>query len=543
MIESFQESPLLLLFSVIAIGYALGNIAIFKAKLGVAAVLFVGLAFGAIDKNLAVPEIIITLGLAIFVYTIGLSSGPGFFQTFKKRGLKDVSFFLIVLGIFTLLTFTAKVILNLNVATTAGLVSGALTSTAALAALLDVINSSASNGQEEALINSAVVGYSLAYPMGVLGVMLAFAIMRKLLKIDYLDEEKLLQKEYPISANIVHETIAITKPEIDGSNLRAIFKNYHGRLVFGRMSRGTEQFLPTMETVVKMGDQIIVVGNDKIVEKAINELGVKLNTSLDFDRTVYNVRRVFVSNPELAGATIASLNLAEKFTALITRVQQGDIDLLATGNTVLELGDRVLIVARRTDDEEINKLFGNSYEAQSKVNLFSFGLGMALGLLIGMINIGLPGGVSFNLGFAGGPLVVALILGSLRKTGPLVWTLPHNANLTLRQIGLILLLAGIGIRSGHTFKEVLLSNSGGLIFLAGAVICILSTCISIIVGYKFFKIPFTYMTGILSSQPATLDFAIEKAGNKIPAIGFTLILPIALIAKIILVQILYLILS
>ena len=543
MIQSFLESPLLLLFSVIAIGYALGNVSIFKAKLGVAAVLFVGLGFGAMDKNLAVPEIIITLGLAIFVYTIGLSSGPGFFQTFKKRGLKDVLYFLIVLLIFTILTLLAKYTLNFNTATAAGIISGLLTSTASLAALLDIIDSSSSNGTEEALSNAAVVGYSLAYPMGVMGAMLAMSVFKKLLKIDYAQEEKALEDDYPVKAEIRHETIAFTKPEVEGLKLRDIFRKFEGKLVFGRMSRGAEQFLPNMETDLKMGDQIIVVGNEKIIEQATHQLGVKLNTSLEFDRTIYDVRRVFVSNPELAGASIASLNMSEKFSALITRVQQGDIETLATGETVLELGDRVMIVARRSDYEEIKNLFGNSYEAQSKVNLFSFGLGMALGLLIGMIEISLPGGVNFNLGFAGGPLVVALILGSLRKTGPLVWTLPHNANLTLRQIGLIFLLAGIGIRSGHTFKEVLLSYDGLMIFLAGGLICFIGTGISILLGYKFFKIPYTYLMGLLSSQPAILDFATEKAGNKIPAIGFTLILPIALILKIILVQLLYLILG
>ena len=542
MIQAFQDSPLLLLFVVIGIGYAIGNVSILKAKLGVAAVLFVGLAFGALDESLAVPDIIITFGLAIFVYTIGLANGPGFFHTIRKSGFRDISFFVLALLIYSGLAILAQHILGLNSATTAGLVSGSVTSTSALAGLLDVINTSTLEANSEMETNSAVIGYSLAYPMGVLGGMFSIAMMSKLMRVDYKKEEIELQKDYPVSMKISRKTIALTKPELDGKSLREIFLKYHKRLVFGRMSRGTEQLLPTMDTVMKMGDQIIVVGNEKIVEKATDDLGVGLNTELDYDRSIYNVRRVFISNPELAGASIASLNISEKFSAVITRIQRGDSDLLASGETILELGDRILIVAKREDDQKIFKLFGNSYEAQSKVNLFSFGLGMALGLLIGMINIQLPGGLSFKLGFAGGPLIVALILGYLRKTGNMVWTLPYSANLTIQQIGLILLLAGIGIQSGHTFKEILLTDNGGLIFLAAGVTVILATSISLFMGYKFFKIPYSLLSGMLSHQPAILDFAMDKSGNKLPSIGFTLMLPIALILKIFLVQLLYLVL-
>ena len=149
---------------------------------------------------------------------------------------------------------------------------------------------------------------------------------------------------------------------------------------------------------------------------------------------------------------------------LITRIQRGDMDILANGNSVLELGDRVLVVSRRDDLPKLSKLFGNSYEALSHINLLSFGSGMALGLLLGMVNFELPNGLTFNLGFAGGPLIVGLILGALRRSGPIVWTLPYSASLTLRQMGLILLLAGIGIRSGHTFLNTLLQGDGWLLF-------------------------------------------------------------------------------
>ena len=539
MIESFKASPLLLLFIVSAIGYGLGNISIRGAKLGVAAVLFVGLAFGALDPNLNVPEIIILLGLSIFVYTIGLSSAPVFFSTFKKRGVKDTTFIVLMMSIYTMLTVLVCFWFDLEAATAAGLLSGGVTNTPSLAGLLDLINNTQVEAVKDSASSAAVVGYSLAYPMGVLSVMLAISLMKKWLKVDYRKEEEFLQKDYPISMKIKRNTVKILNPEIVGQPLRTIFQKYHQQLAFGRMERKGEQSLPNMDSRIQLEDQLVLIGNEKIVLKATAELGEAMETELTHDRSIYDVRRMFVSNPEVAGEKIAALNLSEKYPVLITRVQRGDADLVATGATMLELGDRVLLVARREDIPEITKLFGNSYESLSHINLFSFGFGMALGLLLGMISFEFPGGFSFQLGFAGGPLVVALILGSLRRTGPIVWTLPYSANLTLRQFGLILLLAGIGIRSGHTFLETLLGGNGGVLLLAGAIITLTTAFLSLWIGYKLFKIPFSLLSGMMAHQPAVLDFALERAENKLPTIGFSLMLPIGLIIKIVVVQLVY----
>ncbi|MDH3651140.1 MAG: hypothetical protein OEQ53_15750, partial [Saprospiraceae bacterium] len=227
----------------------------------------------------------------------------------------------------------------------------------------------------------------------------------------------------------------------------------------------------------------------------------------------------------------------------VTRYRRGDIDILASGDTILELGDQVRFVARKDDIPRLSRLFGDSYEALSHVNLLSFGLGMGLGLLLGLVTFELPGGSNFKLGFAGGPLIIALILGTLRRTGPIVWTLPYSANLTLRQIGLILLLAGIGVNSGFTFKETIVGGGGGLLFLASIVISVLTAMTTLFIGFKLLKIPFSFLTGMVANQPAILDFALERAGNKLPNVGFTIMLPVALITKIVFVQILFAILN
>jgi len=331
----------------------------------------------------------------------------------------------------------------------------------------------------------------------------------------------------------------VEAPESAGRSIRDFYREHHFRMAFGRIKRGEATSLSNWDTVLQRGDQLVLIGTEQTLSVVAPLIGPLAENQLTYDRSVYDVRRVFVSNSEVAGNTIASLNLAERFSLIITRVQRGDMDLLATPDTVLELGDRILLVAKRDDLPEIKAIFGDSYERLSRVNLLSFGLGMTLGLLLGMVNIILPGGYTLNLGFAGGPLIVALLLGQLRRTGPIVWTLPYGANLTLRQIGLILLLAGIGIRSGQTFYLTLATDLGWKLFLAGGVIAVTTTALTLFIGYRMLRIPFSFLGGMVGSQPAVLDFAIEQAGNKYPNIGYTRMLPVALIGKILFVQVLY----
>lgn len=543
MIDTFRENPLLLLFVVIALGYGLGSIRIRNFKLGVAAVLFVGLGFGALAPDLQVPQILIFLGLAIFVYTVGLSSGPAFFAGFRKDGPRDLVFALLTIGFSAALAVGLHYLFGFDAATTAGLYAGSSTNTPALAALLDLIENTAVAGEMSELSQRAVVGYSLSYPMGVLGVMFMINLWQRLLRIDYSAEAATLQTDYPMGETLGSRTVIIENEAVIGLALRDFMRQHDLSLTFGRIQRGEEIRLADWGTPLERGDRIMIIGTDGETERAIPLLGRATEDELNYDRSTFDVRRIFVSNPAVAGRSIASLNLSERFAASVTRVQRGDMDLLARGDTILELGDRVVLVARRRDLEDIYRVFGNSYESLSTINLMSFGLGLALGLLLGMITFELPGDVSFSLGFAGGPLVVALVLGYLRRSGNLVWSLPYGANLTLRQFGLILLLAGIGIRSGHTFVQTIVDGGGGLVFLSGAIIAGLTTIFTLLIGFKLFRIPFSFLTGMVGSQPAILDYALEQAGNKYPTIGYTRMLPIALIAKILFTQVVFAVLG
>lgn len=543
MVESLIENPLLLLFLVAALGYGFGSIQIRGNKLGVAGVLFVGLAFGALDERLAIPEIIFFLGLSMFVYAIGLGSGPGFFAAFKRRGYKEVSFIILMLTMSAAWTLLFHFVFDLDAATTGGIFAGTTTNTPALAGLLDSINEGFQGAEKNLMIEHAVIGYSLSYPMGVIGVMFGIYLMQKWLKVNYRQEERELRKDFPVAQKIINGTVDILHPELENLVLRDLLKEMDWSVVFGRVFRGEEVFLSNYDTRLKVGDKVNLAAREEDWKELVDKLGTESEEMLSTESNTYIQRRMFVSNPEIAGRTIASLNLSGQYPIIVTRVRRGDVDMIAHGDTILELGDRVRFIALRENLDAIKQLFGDSYYGLSQINLLSFGLGMAAGLLLGMLKFQLPGGIEFSLGFAGGPLIVALVLGALRRTGKIVWTLPYSANHTLRQVGLILLLAGIGVRSGHTFVNTLAGGGGGLIFLTGSLIAILSTLSMLFVGYKLFKIPYSFLGGMSANQPAILDYAIQSSGNHLPNIGYALMFPIAIILKIVYVQVLFVLLG
>lgn len=543
MAQALIESPVLLLFIVAAIGYWIGTIRIKGFKLGVAAILFVGLAFGGVNPNFKIPEVIVILGLTIFVYSIGLKSGPTFFATYRQRGIKDIYFIIAMLTVSAGITVGIHYLFGFGPASTGGIFAGSTTNTPALAGLLDVIRHDTPT--DDLLSQKAVIGYSLSYPIAIFGAIFAIILAIKILKIDFRKEENDVKDDFPIKQEVLTQTIEITQADQTHISIRDLKRIHQWKVVFGRVQREDGDIeLVNWDSKLNIGDKIMVVGNKDAVEKATNTLG-KLAPEGIFSsgQPAYVTKRIFVSNVKIAGERLATLNLNERFAAIVTRIRRNDMDLLPNADTTLELGDQVQFIAHRRDISKLSTFFGDSFEALGKINLLSFGLGMALGLLLGMVSIQLPGNISFKLGFAGGPITVALILGALRRTGPIVWILPHSANTTLQQVGLIFLLAGIGVNSGHTFFETILTGDGaGKTMLAAFIISFSSAFITLVVGYKYVKIPFSILVGMMATQPAILEFAIEKSENKLPVIGYAFILPIALIIKVLYVQILYLVL-
>lgn len=540
MITVLADNPLLLLFVTCAAGYALGRVRVKGASLGVAAVLFVGLALGSVDPSLRVPDFAFTFGLAVFVYAIGLSSGAAFFASFGRTSLRDNAFVMVVLVLGAALVYLAARALGLTAAVASGLFAGSLTNTPALAGVLEQIRHSAPPGTAETLLSEPVVGYSVAYPMGVLGPILVITAMRALYRVDYLAEAERLRDVPLVQKAISNLTLRVTNPVVAGQSVREMHRSTGLRVVVSRIEHEGQVRVADGDSRLALGDRLVVVGRPDDVAFACAALGEADPHRLDTDRGTYDVRRVFVSRKEVVGRRIRELQLPERFGAVITRVRRGDIDVIASGDTVLELGDRVRLVAQRDRMPAVSRLFGDSYKVLSEVDLLTFGLGMSLGLLVGLVPIPLPGGVSFTLGSAGGPLLVGLVLGAVRRTGPLVWTIPYSANLTLRQIGLILFLAAVGLSSGYTFVSTFAAAGGVVILLAGAVVSILVPLVTIVVGYRVLGIPFGMLTGVVSSmhtQPAILGFATEQAGDESPNIGWALVYPLSMITKIVLAQV------
>jgi putative transport protein len=537
-----EKNPLLLLFLVAAIGYLVGTIKIRGASLGTAAVLFVGLLFGTLNPNYRVPTIVLEIGLIFFVYSMGLSSGTAFFQSFKKNGFNDFGFILVMLTLSALFAVGIHYIFGFDAATTVGIYNGSTTNTTALAGVTELINRRGGNADLQ--IEALVTGYAYSYPMGVFGVMVVLKYCIKWFKVDFELEKELLRKNnYLNDEDIIGEAIKITNAEVVGMQVRDFVLSLDFPLSFGRILHNGKVAIAHWDTVLEEGDIIMFIASKKDMPIVIEKLGEEADENLIDNYKDYEVKRIFVSNMDVVGKNIASLNLSEKFDAVITRIRRGDVDMIAQSDTVLEVGDRIRFVARKKDLDGLSKFFGDSYYESSRVNLFSFGLGIALGLMLGSIVWKLPGGISFKLGFAGGPLIVGLIFGYLRRTGPIVWALPYSANVTLRQLGLIFLLAVIGLQSGNSFLASL-GHIGGLnIFLAGILQSMVTALISMVIGYKLFKIPVSMLLGFMSNQPAILDYVSGITKNRVPQLGYAIMFPVSLIMKILYAQLLYIFLS
>ena len=545
MIQFLINNPLFTLFFVAAIGYPLGRIKFRGSSLGVAAVLFVGLAVGSLDANLKLPEIIYQLGLVLFVYTIGLSSGPSFFASLRRKGLRYNVLIVVMLLLGALLTVVAYYALHISPGLTAGIFSGSFTNTPALASALDYIKNYAPQANLDHLLNEPVIGYSVTYPMGILSALLAIGLMQWWFKVDYKAEAHSVT-QLELGANIQNRTIRVTRPEATSIAIGDLAQQHHWNVIFGRLQHQKQLSLSNTHDSFCVGDLVSVIGSEEQVECVSQFLGEVHSVQLDYDRNQIDFRRVFVSNPQVAGHRLQDLNIYQQFGALATRVRRGDSDFLPHEDTVLQLGDRIRVVAPRKQMDDVTHFFGDSYRMLSEIDFLTFSFGLALGLLLGVIPFTLPGGIVIKLGAAGGPLLVAMVLGTLGRTGPLVWNLPYSANLTLRQVGFILFLAGVGTRSGYAFVTTFTQGNGLSIFIAGALITFTVSITTLWIAYKLLKIPMGMaigMLGGLQTQPAVLGFTLEQTDNELPNMGYAAVYPMAIIVKIIVAQLLVIILK
>jgi putative transport protein len=543
MLDLLAQNPLLLLFTIIGLGYLVGNINIFGFKLGVAAVLFVGIFFGTIDRRLNLPEHIYIIGVVLFVYSMGLQAGHGFFASFRKRGLRFSIIATLILGIGGAAAMVAGNIMKLSAPTIAGLFCGSLTSTPAMATAVETTKNLTANLPAEArelYVSSPVVAYGLTYPFGVFGVILLFFISSKWLKVDPAKEKLDAQKE-SAKETIFSRTFRVTNPAIIGKTVEeALAPMGDCGFVLTRIKKGNKTDLVVSETVFDLNDYIVAAGDADAMRRAQLIFGELAPEHLAEGLGDIRYRRIFVSNRAVVGKTIRELNLTHELRAIITRLRRGDIDIVPRPDTVLEMGDRIRVLTQRENMERATRYFGDSLKSITETDYLSLSLGIVLGVFLGMIPIPLSHGLSFKLGFGGGPLVMGLILGRLERTGPITWEMPFNANLVLRQVGLVFFLATIGTKAGFGFSVIFQSGGWGLI-VAGIVITTLITMTTILVGYLFLKLPMAAVMGLMSgiqTQSACLAYANQQTETDLPNIWYTTVYPASMVIKIIIAQLL-----
>lgn len=525
------DNPLLLLFVVAGIGYPLGQIRIVGVRLGIGAVLFVGLAVGSLHPDLKLPEIVYLLGLVLFVYTVGISSGPSFFESLRGPGLRDnATVATLLVGTAVLVAVLAR-LLGFTPALAAGLFAGSVTNTPALAGAIDYLKHVQPRGS--APLADPTVAYSLAYPFGVLGVILAIAIARRAFGVP----RRVARSASPHALDVT--VVRVSNPDVVGQTIREVLHRGRWRAAFGRVKRGDEVLVAMNTLSLQPGDLVTVVASRADLASVASSIGEIVPERIDLERSVVDYRRLFVSNREIAGRALRDLDLPGQYGAIVTRVGRGDVEFLPTADTVLHLGDRLRVLAARGNITDVSRYLGDSPKALSEIDVLTFSLGIFAGLGLGLLPIPMPGGVKFHLGLAGGPLLVALVLGKLGRTGSMVWTLPYNANLTLRQLGLLLFLAGIGTRAGYSFSTYLATGHGLPVLLAGMLITTASALAMLLVGHFVLRRPFATLSGMLAgfqTQPAALAFALEQSEDEAPNVGYATVYPVATVLKVLIAQ-------
>ena len=530
------QFPIVTLFAVIGIGYLLGEIRVLGFRLGVAGVLFAGLAAGALGPDIALPSIVSTFGLILFIYSIGIQFGPSFLNPFRREVRRDTIFCVAMLLWGAGLAIAVAVWAGLPGPTTAGLFSGALTNAPALAAAQEVLRDNHRSLPAAALqqiVDQPVIAFGIAYPLGVLGVMLSFQIYRMLFRIKPADA--------PAGDAIEVGDFVVQNPRVADQPLADVLR-LHKDLGFliSRIRHKGETTLATAESSLALGDIVAVVGDTASLKRAHQLFGEVSEVHIERDRSVLDYRRVFVSSRECVGKRIGDLGLQEKLSATITRLRRGDLDIVPTSETRLEYGDRVRVLTAPANFAAVSHFFGDSIRGTAEVDFGSVGIGMALGVILGLIPIPLPGGVPLRLGLAGGPLVVGLLLGRLERTGPITWIIPLSANLTLRQIGLVLFQAGVGTRAGFGFVETVRTR-GVQMILAGALITFGVALASVFLGHRLLKRPFESVMGLtcaIHTEPASLSYASLVSNSDAPQASYAQVFPVCTVAKIILAQLL-----
>ena len=551
--EIFTEQTfiqaVLMLSLISATGLALGKVKIFGVSLGVTFVFFAGIIAGHFGVTIH-PEMLAlaqNFGLILYIYSLGMQVGPGFFSSFKQGGIKLNMLALLLLVVGSLMAIIIFWTTGLSSADTVGLLSGAVTNTPMLGAAQQALLQVDPNSTEAA--NSMAIACAVAYPFGIVGLILAVIILRKILA------PKSVSNTYDQSAdNTFVAEYQISNPAIFGKSIMEIRQSADCQFVISRVWKDGKLIIPTSETILEENEHILLISSKKDVEKIKTLFGHKENVDWNKKDIDWNAidsqlvsRQVLVTKAEHNGAKLGDLRLRNSYGINITRVNRAGIDLLPSRNLRLQLGDKLTIVGEGRAIDNVSAILGNEAKRLNNPNLLSLFIGIILGLILGSIPIMLPGiSTPIKLGIAGGPIIVGILMGSFGPRFHIATYTTQSANLMLRQLGLTIYLAGLGLSAGAGFFETVFTFTGLKWVLISLSLAIVPVIIVGLLSAKVFKTNYSDNIGMLCgsmANPFALDYANPNGEGEDPAVAYATVYPASIFLRVISAQIIVLLLG
>ncbi|MDO4780061.1 MAG: putative transporter [Bacteroides sp.] len=536
----------LILSLVIAFGIILGKIKIWGISLGLTWILFVGIIFSHFGMNIDghLLHFMKEFGLILFVYSIGLQVGPGFFSAFKKGGLTLNLIAMLVVFLGVTITVILHFVTGLPITTMVGILSGAVTNTPGLGAAQQAF-SDVTNGGEAPEI---ALGYAVSYPLGVVGIILSLIAIRYILRLNMGKEEA----NYSNASGEVNDltvspiSVEIKNHSIDGKRIKDIRPLINRRFVIGRImssDKGDTQ-LVNADTVLRIGDKIQVISTPNDLEAIVLFFGEKIDVEWsDLNKNLIS-RRIIITKEDLHGKTLAQLKIRTNLGASITRVNRNGLDLVANPQLQLQIGDRVTVIGTEESVRNAEKVLGNSMKRLDHPNLIPIFIGIALGCILGSIPFIIPGVPQpVKLGLAGGPLIVSILISKFGPKYKLITYTTMSANLMIREIGISLFLACVGLGAGEKFIETIVDKGGYVWIGYGVIITILPLLIAGLVGKLYFKLNYFTLIGVLSgatTDPPALAYSSSISSTDAPSVGYATVYPLTMFLRVLTAQLLIL---
>ena len=530
-------STLMLYSFVIAVGIYLGKRKLFGISLGVTFVLFIGIVMGSfgycVDENIL--KFIREFGLILFIFSIGLQVGPGFFSSFKKGGMRLNGLavlsicisVVIVIGIYFLGTVNDKAAL-------VGIMSGAVTNTPGLAAAQQTISELTGDGAQ---VNTMAQGYAAAYPLGVVGIIAAMLVIRSIFRIKVDKEVQIIEEDERNSQLKPYIlTLKVTNALVEGQTLMQLHNIISANFVVSRlMNAEGKVVIPVSSTQIHSGDILLIVCSAQDVECFRAVLGHEVDIDWEATQTPVFSRRIVITKSEFDGVALGSLRLHNGYRLNCTRVNRAGVDLLATANLRLQMGDRITVVGDLQDIEHLASRLGNSMKRLNQPNLITIFVGIILGIILGSIDIG----YGMKLGLAGGPLVVAILLSRFGYKAKLVTYTSSSASLLLRELGICLFLASVGISAGKGFVEAVFNYTGMWWVIWGFIITVVPLIIVGAIARGRYGINYLSIMGMFSggcTDPPALAYATNTTGNDEPAVAYSTVYPLTMFLRVVVAQ-------